>query len=322
MAAIGLDLGATKLAGALFEKDGTIVERAGASVDGRAGDAVGLLIVECAAALKSAARAREMEVEAVGVSVPGIVYHEDGTVWAPNIRGWERYSLPDVLRAEVGSACPVVVESDRVSSVVAEVSRGAAQGCRNAIFLAVGTGIGAGVLVDGSVLRGAHDIAGAVGWMGLDRPYQAKYRRCGGFESHASGAGITQVARERIEAEPDYKGRLRTLPPEQVTARDVFDAFEAGDDLAARVIANAVECWGMAIANLVSLFDPEIVVFGGGLFGPAAGQLDRIVAEARRWAQPISFARVKVCTSALGPEACLIGTGEMALAAARRGVRQ
>ena len=76
----------------------------------------------------------------------------------------------------------------------------------------------------------------------------------------------------------------------------------------------------MAVANLVSLFDPEIIVLGGGLFGPAAGQLDRIVAEARQWAQPVSFSRVAVCVSALGPDACLIGTGELALQAVRKGV--
>jgi glucokinase len=92
-----------------------------------------------------------------------------------------------------------------------------------------------------------------------------------------------------------------------------------GDALAARVIANAVECWGMAVANLVSLFDPEIVVLGGGLFGPAAAELDRIVSEAKRWAQPVSFAKVAVRTSALGPEACLFGCGELALQAVRKG---
>jgi glucokinase len=183
----------------------------------------------------------------------------------------------------------------------------------------VGTGIGAGIMVDGAILRGAHDIAGAIGWMGLDRPFQAAYRQCGGFESHASGAGIARVAREMLEAEPGYRGPLRTFAPGQITAREVFAAHAAGDELAARVVAGAVECWGMAVANLVSLFDPETVVLGGGLFGPAAGQLDRIVAEARQWAQPVSFEKVSVCVSALGPEACLLGTGELALRTARGG---
>jgi glucokinase len=320
MAVIGLDLGATKLAGALFDRDGTILDRAVAPLEGREGDEVGRLIVERMSALRSAAAARAVELEAVGVSVPGIVHQQDGSVWAPNIAGWERYPLRDVLRAEVGDSCPVVVENDRAASILAEVSRGVARGCRHAIFLAVGTGIGAGILVNGSILRGAHDIAGAIGWMGLDRPYQAAYRPCGGFESHASGAGIARVARELLEAESGCQGALRALAPEQITAHEVFGAFAAGDSLAARVVANAVECWGMVVANLVSLFDPEMIVLGGGLFGPAAGQLERIVEEARQWAQPVSFTKVAVCVSALGPDACLLGTGELALRAAREGV--
>jgi glucokinase len=320
MAVIGLDLGATKLAGALFDRAGNILDRTMTLLDGRRGDDVAGLIVKEARALRDRAAARRFELDALGISVPGIVHHEDGTVWAPNIPGWERYPLQDVLRAELGIRCPLVVDSDRAASIIAEVAFGAAQGCRQAIFLAVGTGIGAGIMVDGSILRGAHDIAGAIGWMGLDRPYRAAYRACGGFETHASGAGIARVARELLEAEPDYSGALRAVAPEQLTAHAVFDAYSSGDELATRVVAGAVECWGMAVANLVSLFDPEIIVLGGGLFGPAAGLLDQIIAEARQWAQPVSFAQVKVCISTVGPEACLLGTGELALRAVRNGV--
>ena len=155
--------------------------------------------------------------------------------------------------------------------------------------------------------------------MGLDRPYQPLYVRCGGFESHASGAGIARATQELLLAEPGYRGPLSGTSPESITAHEVFAAFAAGDRFATRVVANAVECWGMAVANLISLFDPEIVVLGGGLFGPAAGLLDRIVAEARQWTQPISFPKVKICISTLGAEACLFGTGELARRAACEG---
>jgi glucokinase len=319
MAVIGLDLGATKLAGALFNADGSIVERVLVLLERRERDQVGRLIVEQVATLRDQAAARGWDVKAVAAAVPGIAYQETGTVWAPNIGGWEDYPLRDLLLRAVGKSCPVVVESDRGASILGEVARGAARGCRHAIFLAVGTGIGAGILVDGALVRGAHNIAGAIGWMGLDRPYRPLYVRCGNFESHASGSGIARTAQELLCADPGYRGPLSGTPRESITAHKVFDAFASGDGLAAKVVANAVECWGMVVANLVSLFDPEIVVLGGGIFGPAAGQLDRIVEEARQWAQPISFPKVKICVSALGPEACLFGTGELARRAAFEG---
>ncbi len=316
MAVIGLDLGATKLAGALFGGDGAILERSGALLEGRAGDDVGRLVVTALRELLAAAEARGESVAAVGASVPGIA-DRDGTVWAPNVPGWERYPLRDALAAEAGAGRAVAVESDRACSILGEVARGCARGCRHAVFLAVGTGVGAGVLVDGAVLRGARGIAGAIGWTGLDRPYRDVYDERGGFESHASGFGIARVARELLRESPEHQGPLRAVVPARLSAHDVFAAHREGDALAGRVVANAVECWGMAVANVVSLFDPEVVVLGGGLFGPAAAELDRIVAEARRWAQPVSFARVVVKVSALGPEACLIGSGELALQAAR-----
>ncbi len=319
MAVIGLDLGATKLAGALFDANGNLIERAHTLLERRQGDQVGQLIVEQVSTLRDKATARRWDVKAVAAAVPGLAHPETGTVWAPNIGGWEDYLLRDVLLRAVGEACPVVVESDRAASIVGEATCGAARGCRHAIFLAVGTGIGAGILVDGKILRGAHDVAGAIGWMGLDRPYRSLYVRCGGFESHASGAGIARTMQELLRAESGYRGLLSETPPESITAHEVFAAFAAGDSLAARVVANAVECWAMAVANLISLFDPEIVVLGGGLFGPAVSLLDRIVAEARQWAQPISFPKVKICISALGAEACLIGTGELARRAAYEG---
>jgi len=317
MAVIGIDLGATKLAGALFETDGSIRERTGSLLEGRAGDDVSRLILEQLRPLQEAAESCGKALEVVGVSVPGIAYQEDGTVWTPNIPGWERYPLRDRIAEALGPGCPVVVEDDRACSILGEVARGAAKGRRHAVFLAVGTGIGAGIMVDGAILRGAHGTAGAIGWMGLDRPYRAAYDQCGGFESHASGAGIARFARELLDADAEYRGSLREIEPDRITAQAVFRAFDAGDSLAARVVANAVECWGMAVANVVSLIDPEVIVFGGGLFGPASKLLDRIVAEAKQWAQPVSFGNVTVVTSALGPEACLYGIGERALRAAR-----
>ncbi|MDQ3949161.1 MAG: ROK family protein, partial [Gemmatimonadota bacterium] len=157
-------------------------------------------------------------------------------------------------------------------------------------------------------------VAGAAGWLALDRPYRDEYVGCGCFEHHASGPGLVKVARALVGQDPSYTGELcRKASSGELTTADLFAAYERGDALATRVIDDAIEFWGMAAANLVSLLDPETVVFGGGVFGPALRFLDRIRGVAARWGQPISMQRVAFTASALGGDAGLYGAGRLAL---------
>ena len=103
------------------------------------------------------------------------------------------------------------------------------------------------------------------------------------------------------------------IDPEKLSAKDVFDSYEKGDELSKKIITHAIEYWGMAVANLVSLFNPEKIIFGGGVFGPALKFLEEIYAEAKKWAQPISIQHVKLQGSALGNDAGLYGAGLLAL---------
>ncbi|HEX9109021.1 MAG TPA: ROK family protein, partial [Longimicrobiales bacterium] len=276
MTVVGIDVGGTKIAAALFREDGTILARHTSSIGGRAGREVGALIRDCLAQLGRSAAWREDPPRALGAIVPGIYWSEGarrGRVWAPNIPGWDDYPLLDELRSLAGERVAVAVDSDRAGYILGEAWLGAARGARDAIFVAVGTGIGAGILVNGQVLRGARDIAGATGWLALNRPYRAGYREVGCFEYNASGPGIVRVARDYLAEEPELGGVLTRI--KEITTAAVFEAAEVGDALAIRVIENAIAFWGMAVANYISLFDPEIVIFGGGVFGPAARYLDQ-----------------------------------------------
>lgn len=298
MPVIGLDLGGTKLAAAIFSDHGKILHKNVIALDGRKGAQVCKLITDELGNLFLIARAKKIRPRAIGVSVPGISYSKTGKVWAPNIPGWENYPLRRELLASLpDKKNPVTIDSDRACYILGEAWRGAARGCDNAIFLAVGTGIGAGILVDGKILRGANDIAGAIGWLALDRPFAAKYKSCGCFEHHASGAGLVKIAKH-----PRYQN-----------AKQIFDACQIGDPIAKKVLADAVEFWGMATANLVSLFNPEKIIFGGGVFGPAKKFLPQIFAEAKKWAQPIAIRKVKLEASKLGGDAGLYGAGYLAL---------
>jgi glucokinase len=311
MTVLGIDLGGTKLALAVFSEQGSLVREETAMLAGRTGSDVGAIICEHVSKFLTEQKAGD-EICSIGACVPGISYRDTGRVWAPNIPGWDDYPLRDELQRVV-KGIPVSVDSDRACYILGESWKGNAKGCRDAIYLAVGTGIGAGILVDGKVLRGAHDIAGAVGWMALDRPFSEKYAESGCFESQASGEGIAKLAREILSTTQNYDGVLKGIPPGEITASDIFEAYNNGDSIAADVVHRCIELCGMAVANLVSIFDPEKIILGGGVFGPAVRFIPEIRAEAAKWAQPISMKRVSVEPSALGNRAGLYGAGLLAM---------
>lgn len=307
MPVLGIDLGGTKISFAIIDDGGNIMQKETVLLEKRAGTEVAGLLLTTASQLLAQA---QVKITAIGISVPGIFRQQTGTVWAPNISGWEDYHLLKEAQHAFGSV-PVFIDCDRACYILGEVWKGNAQGARHAIYLAVGTGIGAGILVDGKVLRGAHDIAGAIGWMALSRPFKKAYEACGYFESFASGQGIARLARHYNFA--DEQEDQVPVTDRDITAHHIFEAFQRGNPEAAKVLEECVELWGMAAANLVSLFNPEKIIFGGGVFGPATALIPRIQAEASKWAQPISIQQVHFEPSALGADAGVYGAAFLAL---------
>lgn len=296
---LGIDLGGTKISAALFDDQGMVSPRKVFYLEKRTGKQV---VEQMEAMIRSFLDKPTPgfgRIQKIGVAVPGIYYKSTGRVWAPNIPGWEDYPLLNDLRGKFDKA-DISIDSDRACYILGETWKGAAKGCKHAIFLAVGTGIGAGILIDGRVLRGADDIAGSTGWMALTDPYLAGYKKYGCFEYHASGPGLGRMAEE-----------IQTPAP--MTAADIFTAFREGNPLARKVISRAIRFWGKAGANLVSLFNPEKIIFGGGVFGPATQLLEEIYLEAKKWAQPVSIQNVTFEPSKLGNDAGLYGAGFLSM---------
>jgi glucokinase len=307
---IGMDLGGTKLSGALFSEEGKIIHRTEVLLEGREGAEVAALILQQMLALETSAKQRDYQIISIGICVPGISNQLNGTVWAPNIPGWKDYPLYQELKTGlVNPHVPVSIESDRNCYILGEMWKGNAQNCSNAIFMAVGTGIGIGIVSNGQIINGMGGIAGAIGWMALDRPYSKSYDPCGQLEFHASGSGIARSTEHLLK----QGNQSEFLIEGNITARDVFDAYIKNDPVAVQVVEQSIEYWGMAVANLVSLLNPEKIVFGGGVFGPAIQFLDRIYEEALKWAQPISMQEVKLEASSLKGDTGLYGAGYMAL---------
>jgi glucokinase len=312
MSLLGIDLGGSKLALAIFTENGSLLLRESIPLGKRIGPEVGKLVNDRIRILLETSKRNGTEIDSIGISVPGINNTSTGKIWAPNIQGWNNYPLlAEVM--EVTGNIPVIIDSDRACYILGEVWSGNARGCKDAVFLAVGTGIGAGILVNGEILRGSNDIAGAIGWMALNRPFEDKYTECGCFEYHASGEGIAKVTREYLKKSRDYLGYLSDRDIESIKASDLFAAYENGDSLATEVIDQCVEFWGMAVANIVSLLNPEKIIFGGGVFGPAKKLIPAIRKEALKWAQPIGIKQVTFDVSGLAGDAGVFGAGYLAL---------
>jgi glucokinase len=272
------------------------------------GTKTGLALVDAAGALRErrklpAARTVESSADqvadaagdaaAIGIIVPGIYTPATGRAWCPNLWGREQQPLLEALRARV--AVPVAIDSDRAGAVLGEAWLGAARSLRDVAFVAVGTGIGVGILCDGRVVRGAHGIAGAAGWFALDPAWKDAYKDTGCWEAESAGLAIA-----RAFGAPD--------------AAAVFRAARAGDEVAHAILDHAARYTGMGVANLISVLNPEAVILGGGIVHAAGDRfVERVRSEARRWAQPIAATRCRIERTTLGEDAGLLGAARLAL---------
>ncbi|MFN8239973.1 MAG: ROK family protein [Bacteroidales bacterium] len=311
MSLLGIDIGGTKILFAAFDSSGSLLVKKTDIVRGAEGKAAAEIILAGAAGIISEMESLGNPVRAAGISIPGIYRRETGSVWAPNIPGWEDYPLEREVEKITGNI-PLVIDNDRACSILGEFWKGNAQGCSDVVFLAFGTGIGAGIISGGRIIRGKNDIAGATGWMALNPAFEDKYTRCGCLEYWGSGDGMARTAIELMEKDKGYEGVLATRDRSNITSEVVFSAYDNGDPLAAKTIDICVVYWGMAIANFISIFNPEKIILGGGLFGPASRFIDRIKSEAVKWAQPVSAKTVKIEIASLGSVAAATGAAYLA----------
>lgn len=313
MALIAVDLLSTNVTFAVLGKTGKILQREDIKLDGVGGKEISLVIQKEIKKLLSVFEHTPLKIQSVGISVPGIYYSKTGNVWAPNIKGWDCYPLKHDMSAIMEQNIRVKIASKRTCDILGEKWLGAAKKSRNAIYLSIGTGVGAGVLIDGKILHGFNDGVGAAGWLAIDKQFNDSYKARGFFEFKASSIGLLAAAREEIGKAKKYSGILKQKDPSELNSVDICNAFDKKDIIAVKIINECLKYWGIASANLISLFNPEIIIFGGSLFGPAFRFIDLIRLEAEKWAQPIFMKDVKFTKSLLGANAGLFGAGHLAL---------
>jgi glucokinase len=303
---LAVDLGGTKCSAAVVDRNGRMHSGRTVTVDRSSASAPVLQIVELAHELAGGEKPKHA-FSAAAIAVPGLV-RRTGSVWAPNLPGWERMPLASRLKRALG--IPVVVESDRNAAVFGECWRGAGRGKTDVVVLMIGTGIGAGILSGGRLLRGAHELSGCAGWLTVTRTELPSIPGTGELESLAAGPGIANAAQQRLRN--GEESSLSRLDLSKITAHEVAAAAREGDRVAMDLFATAGTFLGYGIANMVSLLDPQIVILGGGLAAVADLYLESLRSAMMERAQPLAAKQVKIAVSKLGDKTNLLGCARIA----------
>jgi glucokinase len=267
---IGVDLGGTKMYGALADLGGNVLEEILLPQHDTHGENSYIELVELIEALLEKAVGLGIEVRGIGVGAPGITLHEEGIVtWAPSL-GWRNYPLKTKLSEHF--KLPVIVDNDVNLAALGELWFGVGHNCKNMVLISVGTGIGAGIVIDGALYRGSHQASGEIGYLlpGLDF-LGKRYEGFGALESIASGTGITARAQQLIRPLGDE------FDGEDLSARAVFEAMRTGAEWAKTVVNETVDYLAIAIATISVLFDPDLIVLGGGVSRSADVLIDPIL---------------------------------------------
>jgi glucokinase len=254
---LGVDLGGTKTALALMDDSGAVV--AEDVFPTRADDGLEAWLRRTAEAGR-----RLGTVRAVGVGAAGQVDGSGMLVATANVGGWHHVNLGARLGEILG--CPGTTDNDAKVELLAEMHQGAARGAKDVFLVAVGTGVGGALAVGGRIYRGTHGFAGEIGHTvveGGDR--LCGCGRHGHLETLTSGTGILHSAEKRVAGGGPETKTLTAALAHESGARAVFAAAAAGDAVAQAVLDGAADTLGGAIASVVTLFDPEVVVLAGGV---------------------------------------------------------
>jgi glucokinase len=255
---LGVDMGGTKMYGALSDLGGNILDEVNISRHGTTGEDSFNYLTVVIDKLLASPKIEGRRVRGIGVGAPGVTLHKPGIVtWAYTLH-WDQYPLKTKLAERYN--LPITVDNDVNLAALGELWFGAGQNVQDMILVAIGTGIGAGIIIDGALYRGAQEASGEIGNMIPGREFLGKnYQDFGALESAASGTGIAARARELLGSKRS-QAELGDL-----NAEDVFGARRKGEAWACKVIDETVDYLAIAIANLVSFFDPQLVVLGGGV---------------------------------------------------------
>ncbi len=267
---VGIDIGGTNTVFGIVDARGNVI----ASNSIKTGKHANIedYIAELKVALNKLIEAHDAKdkIHRIGVGAPNSNYFTGTIEYATNLPWKGVVPLAKLLTEAFG--VPVAVTNDANAAAIGEMTYGAARGMKDFIMITLGTGVGSGIVVNGQLVYGHDGFAGELGHV-IVKPSNGRMCGCGRtgcLETYCSATGVARTAREFLEIRTD-PSRLRDLPIEEITSKDVYDAAIAGDKLAREIFQYTGEIMGRAFANFVAFSSPEAIILFGGL--ARAGEL-------------------------------------------------
>ncbi len=317
---LGIDLGGTKILAAVANMQGEMLSRDHSITPAKEGqEAVVKSILESVERALDQAQIAVSDLTVVGLGAPGLSNPETGILFtSPNLPGWKDVPLRDIIEKERGKK--VFLINDANAAAVGELYFGAGRGARNFIYITISTGIGGGIIIDGRIYTGSTGVAGEPGHMVIDdEGPQCNCGNRGCWETLASGTALAREAKHRIK-----DGAATSILKyadgdiEKINAEAIHKAAQTGDKLANELIDRTAYYLGVGLANLINIFNPEVIVIGGGLSNIGDMLLKPAFEEAGRRAFKQAYQAVHFARAELGRNSGVIGAAAFALEQMRR----
>jgi glucokinase len=332
---IGVEFDRANIAGALIDERARVLARQRTETPQRTTRAAVGAIAKLILGLASAKERENGLISAVGISVPGLVDPPTERVTIPDLKGWTRVALRQLveeglsdsghdIRTPVNerraraqhsfSSHPLIAIYSQVACLTAGESwSGSAKGKKNVVYISLGEEIEVGILADGRLLQGSSGAAGAASWMSLSENLKPGYEARGCLATEAGAGSLTRRAIEGwSEGSFSLLSRLIKADPTHLDAPTIIRAARGGDPLALQVINETCSWMGRGIANLISVLNPDVVVIGGELGSSLQPFIDEIRDVARRWASPEAMKQCRMVNASLGENAGVLGAARLA----------
>ena len=308
MVYIGIDLGGTNIAVGVVTEEGKILGTCSTkTLSERPYQEIVRDMVTCSMnALKNSGKTIE-DVKAIGVGIPGVADQKTGYVIFCTNLGWRNIPLKDEIQKYIDR--PVFIDNDATVAGFAESVAGVSKNCQSSVFITLGTGVGAGIVINGKTWSGAHGVGSELGHMTLVAdgvPCTCGNDGC--VERYTSATAIIRMAKQHCQAYPESEIMRRCGgDPEKINAKTVIDCAKMGDKVAMQVFDRYARYLAMTINNITAFLDPEMIVLGGGVSHAGQFLLDAVEERLPRFLMYKTLPSPKITLAELGNEAGIIG---------------